>query len=80
MSWRQFTVSWHRAQKKNSARHLKDDPNFYKKRQAAYDREEKRDKCIAKNKYSMRHRTACNRQYEANNNPSTRGKQMKNHK
>ena len=77
MSWRQFKESLHRENVKRRKRHLKDDPNFYKKRQAAYDREEKRDKCIAKNKYSMRHRTECNRQYEANNNPSTKGKQMK---
>ena len=78
MSWKQFTSSLHRAQK-NRARHLKDDPNFYKKRQATYDREGKYNKCVRKNLNSipLRRTAACLRKYGSNNNESTIGKQMK---
>ena len=93
MSWRQFKASWHKAQKKKHDKHIKDDPQFYKKRQARWDKADKLDTCLKNNIINTGgkipgYRT-CKQKYGANkvaairkpnNNPSTRGKQMKPHK
>ena len=77
MSWRQFKASWHKAQKRKHAQHIKDDPQFYEKRQARWDKSDKMEKCLKKNVSSISHRDACIRKYGVNNNPSTRGTQLK---
>ena len=96
MSWRQFKASWHNAQKRKHAQHIKDDPQFYKKRQARYDKSKKLDKCLLNNQRktggTLPGYRACKQKYGANkvaairhprapnNNPSTRGTELKTHK
>ena len=93
MSWRQFKASWHKAQKKKHDKHIKDDPQFYKKRQARYDKSKNLDKCLKNNQRktggTLPGYKACKQKYGANkvaairkpnNNPSTRGTQLKTHK
>ena len=41
--------SWDKAKKKRHDKHIKDDPQFYKKRQARYDKSKKLDKCLKNN-------------------------------
>ena len=93
MSWRQFKASWHKAQKRKHAQHIKDDPQFYKKRQARFDKSKNLDKCLLNNQRktggTLPGYRACKQKYGANkvaairkpnNNPSTRGTQLKTHK
>jgi hypothetical protein len=85
--------SWDKAKKKRHDKHIKDDPQFYKKRQARYDKSKKLDKCLKNNQINtggtLPGYKTCKQKYGANkvaairkpnNNPSTRGKQMKPHK